>query len=123
MSKVINFPKMPISQIAQTQDDVDNAIFELLENLAGKSLNWNIELIGNVRDSIIGELAERDLLDENSFYLPFDEKQQFNPRSLSHGVFLIVTESRINPVSIILSFVAIAVIFCLLFIVLPKMFN
>ena len=122
MSKVINFPKMPITLIAQTQDEIDNSIFELLESFAGKSLNWDIELIGNVRDSIISELAERDLLDENSFYPPFDEEQEFQPRSLSHGVYLIVTESSINPFSIILSFVAAAVIFGFVFIVLPQIF-
>lgn len=38
----------------ERQDFVDNAIFELLQtvNPTGSELDWNIEIVGNIRDMI-----------------------------------------------------------------------
>ena len=54
------------------QDDVDNAIFELLEQLnpSSKKLDWDIEYIGAVRDEI-----ERIFVDE----LKLCSEQEFYP--------------------------------------------
>ena len=43
------------------QDFVDNAIFELIHriNSTGRQISWDIEMIGNIRDSIISELQNK----------------------------------------------------------------
>lgn len=58
------------------QDFVDSSIFELLEllNPSGKEIEWNIEMIGEVRDSIENWLVDRlQLVDSLSFY-PYIEE-------------------------------------------------
>lgn len=53
------------------QDFVDNKVFELINELLPKSkqIDWDIEIIGNVRDSIRIELVnERKLTNEMKFY-------------------------------------------------------
>ena len=56
-------------QIAR-QDLVDNAIFNLLNeiNPTKVELDWNIELIGNVRDCIQKEFEERNICSTQDFY-------------------------------------------------------
>lgn len=59
-------------QIAR-QDFVDNRIFEMINSLppSSRQIEWDIELIGDVRDFIYAELAKRSPgLDERRFY-PF----------------------------------------------------
>jgi len=59
------------------QDFVDNRIFELLRHLGPESikLEWDIELIGQIRDSIEDILVERlKLMSEMEFY-PYLGKQ------------------------------------------------
>ena len=58
-------------QQIERQDFVDNAIYELVQTLnpSGRSIAWNIEMIGAVREQIRYWLVERNkLTDENSFY-------------------------------------------------------
>ena len=57
----------------ERQDFVDNAIHELLQELnpSGKEIQWNIEAIGSIRDTIQYWLVEHyKLIDEDTFY-PF----------------------------------------------------
>ena len=56
-------------QIAR-QDLVDNAIFNLLNEIKPNNveLDWNIELIGNVRDCIQKEFVERNICSTQEFY-------------------------------------------------------
>lgn len=54
------------------QDFVDNAIYQLIQlvNPTDTAINWDIEMIGNVRD-VIGEfLVEKTAITEQQFY-PF----------------------------------------------------
>ena len=52
------------------QDFVDNEVFELIHRLAPSvKIKWNIEMIGNVRDSIRIQLVDkRKLMSESRFY-------------------------------------------------------
>ena len=53
------------------QDQVDNAIRDLLSNvLNSPELEWDIELIGDIRDDIEWNLVTRGLITEQEFY-PF----------------------------------------------------
>lgn len=60
-------------QIKQ-QEAVEDAIYSLLCDLAGKGLDWEdvFELIGNVRDAISAGFAEKKIMSEMEFY-PFME--------------------------------------------------
>ena len=59
------------------QDFVDNAIFDLIQkvNPSGKEIEWNIEMIGDVRD-VIQEWAvdKLEIITEQDFY-PYFERQ------------------------------------------------
>lgn len=61
-------------QIAR-QDLVDNAIFNLLNDInpTKVELDWNIELIGIVRDCIQKEFVERNICSVKEFYPEIDE--------------------------------------------------
>ena len=52
------------------QDFVDNAIFELIHriNPTGRQISWDIEMIGNIRDSIISELQNKLGISEFEIY-------------------------------------------------------
>jgi len=52
------------------QDFVDSAIFELIQriNPTGRQISWNIEMIGNIRDSIISELQNKLGISEFEIY-------------------------------------------------------
>jgi hypothetical protein len=53
------------------QDFVDNAIYELLHNVnpSEREIEWNIEMIGGIRDLIRLWLVERlAITDEMTFY-------------------------------------------------------
>lgn len=58
-------------QIAR-QDHVDSAIHALLQDLAGRDLEWDILLIGTVRDRIGEEFQCRGIMTEMEFY-PYTE--------------------------------------------------
>jgi hypothetical protein len=58
------------SQIA-IQDFVDNAIYELIQriNPSQKTIDWDIEMIADIREKIRYWLVERyNLTDEKTFY-------------------------------------------------------
>ena len=59
----------------QRQDYVDNAVYELIKqvNPTNKQIEWDIELIGEIRDSIRECLVQKlRITDEQDFY-PFLE--------------------------------------------------
>lgn len=58
------------------QDFVDNAIFQLVQrvNPTGKNIEWDIEMIGEVRDVIWQWIVERmKIIDEQTFYPYIDD--------------------------------------------------
>ncbi len=52
------------------QDFVDNQIFELIQKLLppSKQIEWNIETIGAVRDTIGEQIVGRKIMSEVQFY-------------------------------------------------------
>ena len=56
----------------ERQDFVDNAIFDLLETLnpTDNTLNWDIEIIGTIRDLISNYFFDNGICSEQKFY-PF----------------------------------------------------
>ena len=60
--------KLTDQQIAR-QDFVDNAIYNIINELipSDKEMDWNIEVIGEVRDAIQVKLVERGLCTEQEF--------------------------------------------------------
>jgi len=55
----------------QRQDFVDNAIFNLIQSLntTDKTINWDIEMIGGIRDVIAEWMIERlKITDKQNFY-------------------------------------------------------
>jgi len=68
-------PELTDTQVAR-QDFVDNLIFQtiLSSHPVTDGIEWNIEMIGEVRDTIRYWLVERlELIDEMRFY-PFIEE-------------------------------------------------
>lgn len=57
-------------QQIERQDFVDNHIFELLQKLlpATKNIDWDIEVIGAVRDVISTQIVDKKLMKEKDFY-------------------------------------------------------
>ena len=62
-------------QQIERQDFVDNAIFELINELipSDKEMEWDIEVIGEIRDVIQSQLVKRGFCTEQEFY-PYIEK-------------------------------------------------
>ena len=54
-------PELTDEQI-ERQDHVDNAIHALLVDLAERDVEWDISLIGAVRDRINDEFSERGIM-------------------------------------------------------------
>ncbi len=55
----------------ERQDYVDNQIFELIQKLLppSKKINWDIEVIGDVRDTIQKQIVDNQkLMSERQFY-------------------------------------------------------
>ena len=52
------------------QDFVDNAVFELIRqtNPTKRQIPWDIEMIGNIRDSLVSELQEKLGISEFEIY-------------------------------------------------------
>lgn len=52
------------------QDAVDNAIFDLINQLipSDKEMEWDIEAIAAVRDTIQDQLVQRGICSEQTFY-------------------------------------------------------
>ena len=70
----INDMELTDEQIKR-QDYVDNAIFNLINDVipSDDELDWNIEIIGNVRDVIHDELVKRGICTAQEFYPEIDE--------------------------------------------------
>ena len=62
-------------QQIERQDFVDNAIFNLINELipSDKEMEWDIEFIGVVRDAIQTRLVEKGICSEQEFY-PYIEE-------------------------------------------------
>jgi hypothetical protein len=52
------------------QDFVDNAVFELISqtNPKKRQITWDIEMIGNIRDSLVSELQNKLGISEFEIY-------------------------------------------------------
>jgi len=52
------------------QDFVDNEIYELINRLlpTNKKIEWNIEIIGEIREFIRKEIIKQRIMDEDDFY-------------------------------------------------------
>jgi len=69
-------PKELTREQQERQDFVDNACQNLLNQLAGVAIPWNIELIGEIRDAAQSVIVDNlQMMTEQKFY-PFtaDEK-------------------------------------------------
>lgn len=58
------------NQQTERQDFVDNQIFELMQKLipSSKKLEWDIEIIGAVRDAIGEQIVDKKFTSEKDFY-------------------------------------------------------
>jgi len=54
----------------ERQDFVDNTIFALIReiNPTARPVSWDIEMIGNIRDSLVGELEKKLGISEFEIY-------------------------------------------------------
>ena len=54
----------------ERQDFVDNAIFELINELipSEKKMEWNIEMVGEIRDTIQSQLIKNGFCTKAEFY-------------------------------------------------------
>lgn len=57
-------------QQIKRQDFVDNAIFELINELfpSDKEVEWDIDVIGEIRDAIQSQFVTRGFCTEQEFY-------------------------------------------------------
>lgn len=63
------------AQQIERQDFVDNALFELINKLipSEKEMEWDIEIISEIRDAIQSQLVEKGFCTEQEFY-PYIEE-------------------------------------------------
>lgn len=63
------------SEQIERQDFVDNAIYDLLNELTPleQEIPWDIEMIGDVRDIIQTKLVERGICTDQEFYPCIEE--------------------------------------------------
>ena len=66
--------ELTVQQI-ERQDFVDNAIFELTNELipSEKEMEWDIQIISEIRDAIQSQLVEKGFCTEQEFY-PYIEE-------------------------------------------------
>jgi 4-alpha-glucanotransferase len=71
LNKIIELTKEQIER----QDFVDNAIFELLQtvNPTDNNFDWDIEMIGDLRDAIQYQIIKKTNCSEQDFY-PYIEE-------------------------------------------------
>jgi len=55
-------------QQIERQDFVDNTIHRCFEELAGEPIEWDISLIGLVRDAVSEQFESRGIMNEDAFY-------------------------------------------------------
>lgn len=58
------------------QDYVDNRVFELVQSLnpSGEEIEWDIEMIGEIRDSVEEWLVERLAITDSMSFYPYVEE-------------------------------------------------
>lgn len=58
------------AQQIERQDFVDNAIFELINDLipSDKEMEWDIDVIGWIRDALQSQLVSKNFCTEQEFY-------------------------------------------------------
>jgi len=59
------------NQQTEQQDRVDNAIYDMICNVVPggvEKIEWDIELIGTIRDAISTYLVDKDVCTEQEFY-------------------------------------------------------
>lgn len=56
------------NKMTARQDFVDILIHNLLEELSKKTLEWDIEFIGEIRDVIMKEFEKRHIMTPDEFY-------------------------------------------------------
>lgn len=69
----IRRPKSREDLIAEQQDKVDQAIWAMLEEIAGPAMPWDITLIGDIRDFALSELEKHFGLTPNDIYPSFED--------------------------------------------------
>ena len=125
MAKIIKFKtkqnndekKRRTREVLNRQDFVDNSIFELLRVLSGKPLEWNINLISSVRESIEDVFDEQDIISTDEFYPTGDESEESSGNSCSFSncftlsdffreVFRAIYENPLLFVFVIIGFVS-----------------
>lgn len=54
----------------EKQDFIDNQIFELVRKIlpSSKQIDWDIEIIGAIRDTIGEQIIDKKLMSEMQFY-------------------------------------------------------
>jgi hypothetical protein len=59
----------------ERQDFVDNSIFELLQSLnpTDKEFDWDIEIVGNIRDTVQYHIQQKTNCSKQEFY-PYIEE-------------------------------------------------
>ena len=68
------------------QDETDGIIHQMLEDLLGEPIEWDVSLVGDVRDSIITRLAKETGLSEYSFHpymVTFEDQPPVTFRSIT----------------------------------------
>ena len=64
-------------QQIERQDFVDNQIFELIQRLAPSvKIKWDIEMIGNVRDSLQTQRVDKQKLMSEARFYPYLKRGQ-----------------------------------------------
>lgn len=61
-------------EVARRQDLVDNAIFEMLRDVSINEIEWDIEMIGAVRDTVFQVLEKKYGTKESVFYPSFEKE-------------------------------------------------
>lgn len=97
-------------EILQTQQTIDNAVFEMLNTVA-QVHDWDIELIGDTRDAISEVLERHGIIEAEDFY-PIPEAQELD--TLSGFLHTINREVRNNPLGFLaICFMALIGVFIL----------
>lgn len=122
--KPITVTPLTEKEVLEKQDFVDNTIHKMIEDLTGVKRNWDIHVIGSVRDAVARNLEFHGLIKEDELYPFIEEDDQedaldVEPASLE-GAF---AELREHPVKSICQFCAVILFFLAIFIGLPVFAN
>ncbi len=106
---------LPISGI-RPQDDVDNLIHALIEDISGKRQDWNIKIIGDLRDGVLSVLEMHGVICAENIYpaLAVEEYEEFSPVNLREGVRLSIAAVKQNPTDFLIEAGAVVIVFLFL---------